>query len=119
LRSTHRQEYYNNDITRLRLFTRLKDWSPTIYTVASTEIQNNFIEDAFYKVVREVDSYDVIEYGTGSLNHTRLSYDVTGSYFDLDMSLLEPGYSYAIKFVYYINGAYEEQRESFRFRVKE
>jgi len=112
-------EYYNNDITRLRLFTRLKDWSPTIYTVASTEIQNNFIEDAFYKVVREVDSYDVIEYGTGSLNHTRLSYDVTGSYFDLDMSLLEPGYSYAIKFVYHINGAYEEQRESFRFRVKE
>jgi hypothetical protein len=112
-------EYYNNDITRLRLFTRLKDWSPTIYTVASTEIQNNFIEDAFYKVVREVDSYDVIGYGTGSLNHTRLSYDVTGSYFDLDMSLLEPGYSYAIKFVYYINGAYEEQRESFRFRVKE
>jgi len=112
-------EYYNNDITRLRLFTRLKDWSPTIYTVASTEIQNSFIEDAFYKVVREVDSYDVVEYGTGSLNHTRLSYDTTGSYFDLDMSLLEPGYSYAIKFVYYINGAYEEQRESFRFRVKE
>lgn len=113
------QEYYNSDIARLRLFTRLKDWCPTIYTVASKAIENSFVEDAYYKVVREVDESDVIPYGTGSTNHTRLSYDVTGSYFDLDTTLLEPGYSYAIKFVYYLNGAYEEQRESFRFRVKE
>ena len=110
-------EYYNNDITRLRLFTRLKDWSPTIYTVASKEIENSFIEDAYYKVVREVDSYDVIEYGTGSLNHTRLSYDLTGSYFDLDMKMLEPGYSYGIKFVYNTNGSFQEQPETFKFRI--
>ena len=112
-------EYYNDDITRLRLFTRLKDWSPTIYTVASREIENSFIEDAYYKVYREFNEVDVITYGTGSDKHTRLSYDTSGSYFDLDMRLLEPRYSYAIKFLYYINGAYEEQPEIFKFRVKE
>jgi len=66
-----------------------------------------------------IDEKDVISYGTGSLNHTRLSYDVTGSYFDLDMKMLETGYAYGIKFVYYINGAYQEQPETFKFRVIE
>jgi len=112
-------EYYNNDSARLRLFTRLKDWSPTIYTVASTQIQNDIVDDAYFKVFRMIDEKDVIKYGTGSLNHTRLSYDVTGSYFDLDMKMLETGYAYGIKFVYYINGAYQEQPETFKFRVIE
>ena len=112
-------EYYNGGTTRLRLFTRLKDWSPTIYTVASREIQNNIVEDAYFKIFRMIDEKDVISYGTGSLNHTKLSYDVTGSYFDLDMKMLETGYAYGIKFVYYINGAYQEQPEVFKFRVIE
>jgi hypothetical protein len=101
------------------LFTRLKDWSPTIYSVASKEIENSFVQDAYWKVYREIDSYDVVAYGTGSEKHTKLSYDTSGSYFDLDMRLLEPKYSYGIKFLYYINGAYEEQPEVFKFRVKE
>ena len=100
------------------MFTRLKDWNPTIYTVASTQIQNYFVEDAFYKIVRVIDNKDVIEYGTGSTNHTKLSYDASGSYFDLDMSLLEKGYLYSIKFLYYLQGSYEEQKETFNFRVE-
>jgi len=112
-------EYYNGDVARMRLFTRMKDWSPTIYTVASKAIENSFIENAYYKVIREIDDSVVIAYGTGSDNHTLLSYDATGSYFDLDMKLLEPKYSYGIKFLFYINGVYEEQPEIFRFRIKE
>ena len=112
-------EYYRNDNTRLRLFTRLKDWSPTIYTVASKEIKNKYVENAYYKIYREGDELNVIAYGTGSNKYTQLSYDGSGSYFDLNISLLESDYSYAIKFLYYINGAYEEQPEIFRFRVKE
>jgi hypothetical protein len=112
-------EYYRGDNTRLRLFTRLKDWSPTIYTVASKEIENKYVENAYYKIYREGDELNVIAYGTGSDKYTQLSYDGSGSYFDLNVSLLESDYSYAIKFLYYINGAYEEQPEIFRFRVKE
>ena len=112
-------QYYNNDSARFRLFTRLKDWNPTIYTVASTQIRNKIVDDAYFKIVRLIDNKDVVEYGTGSLNHTRLSYDVTGSYFDLDMKMLEPGYGYGIKFVYYVNGSYQEQPELFKFRVEE
>jgi hypothetical protein len=112
-------EYYNQGTARFRLFTRLKDWSPTIYTVASKQIQNDIVDDAYFKIFRMIDEKDVISYGTGSLNHTRLSYDVTGSYFDFNMSMLETGYAYGIKFVYYINGAYQEQPEVFKFRVIE
>jgi hypothetical protein len=113
-----KESYSTSDTARFRLFSRLKDWSPTIYTVASTAIQNYFVEDAFYKVVRVIDDKDVINYGTGSTNHTKLSYDASGSYFDLDMNLLEPGYLYSIKLTYYLQGAYEEQKETFNFRVE-
>ena len=112
-------EYRSNDTTRLRLFTRLKDWSPTIYTKASKEIENDFIDDAYWKLYREIDEFEVVAYGTGSTKHTRLSYDVTGSYFDLDMKMLEANYSYVIKFAYYVNGQYQEQPEIFKFRVIE
>ena len=86
--------------------------------MASTQIQNYFVEDAFYKIVRVIDNKDVIGYGTGSTNHTKLSYDTSGSYFDLDMNLLEKGYLYSIKFLYYLQGSYEEQKETFNFRVE-
>ena len=60
-----KNSYATDETARFRLFTRLKDWNPTIYTVASTEIQNYFVEDAFYKIVRVIDDKDVINYGTG------------------------------------------------------
>lgn len=114
LRSTYDT---NETSARIRLYTRLRNWNPNIYTVASTNIETSIVEDTYYKVFRIADDLEVIKYGTGSLNETRLSYDKDGSYFDLDMSLLEPGYAYGLKFVYYINNAYREQPETFKFRV--
>jgi hypothetical protein len=110
--------YASGEKARLRLFTREKDWSPTIYTKANSTIASEIIESAFYKIERTIDSSQVISYGTGSTKHTQLSYDISGSYFDLDIDLLEPGYSYQIKFVYYVNGQYKEQPETFKFRVE-
>ena len=65
------------------------------------------------------DNEEIISYGTGSDKHTKLSYDVSGSYFDLDMELLESGYMYGIKFIFNYNGKYTEQEEEFKFRVEE
>jgi hypothetical protein len=42
--------------------------------------------------VRVSDNLEVIPYGTGSVMHTGLSYDVSGSYFDLDINALEADY---------------------------
>jgi len=107
-----------NTSARLRLYTRKKDWSPTIYAVSSNTAPIDQVEDAYYRVYRVSDGLNVISYGTGSDNHTKLSYDISGSYFDLDMSFLESDQTYAIKFVYYLNSQYVEQSEEFRFRIE-
>ena len=104
--------------TRFRVYVREKDWNPNIYTKASADIATSIVEDGYYKVYRTVDEFEVVAYGTGSANHTRLSYDVSGSYFDFPVDILESGYMYAFKFLYKMpDGNYREQPEIFKFRV--
>ena len=110
--------YYQHESARFRMYARPKNWSPTIYTVASTAIENQTIENAYYKIVRLADNLDVIQYGTGTTQHTLLSYDKSGNYFDFDMSMLEPDFAYAIKFVFKYDNKYQEQKETFKFRVE-
>lgn len=114
-----KSNYSNEEEARIRTFVRAKDWCPSIYVKANNTVQSEIIDDSYYKVYRVADNLDVIQYGTGSTNHTRMSRDVSGSYFDLDMSLLEPGYMYGIKFVYKLDNKYREQKETFKFRVEE
>ena len=116
---TNLQDKYSTDETaRFRLFTRLKDWSPTIYTVANSDIETEIIKNAYYKVFRVVDNLDIIDFGTGSIEYTKLSYDKDGSYFDLDINMFEEGYAYGIQFSFFINGTYVDQPEIFKFRVE-
>jgi len=114
-------QYYINDKPKFRLYVREKDWNPTIYTVASTEIESSIIEKAYYRLFRVQDSFEVVPYGTGSTEHTLLSFDVSGNYFDFDMSLLEKGYMYGFKFAFDLeqNGQLQEQPYVFKFRVEE
>ena len=114
-------KYIKNDIVRLNVFIREKDWKPTIYTVANAKAETQSIISASYRVYRLLDGFDAIAYGTGSDNHTGLSYDISGNYFDLDMRLLEPGYAYGLKFAFYDerNLSWNEQPHSFKFRVED
>jgi hypothetical protein len=121
--------YSQEENARFRLFVREKNWNPNNYTVMQSELKPEVIEDAYYSVYRVTDNYEVIPFGTGSNiaplatgsseSYTRLSYDVSGNYFDLSMDLLQPGYQYGIKLAYYINGDYREQEEVFKFKVEE
>ena len=113
-----KQAYSVLDKPSFRLYVRPRDWSPTIYVVANTEIENTIIKNCYYKILRLVDNYEVIPYGTGSEKQTLLSYDKSGSYFDLDMSMFEQNYLYGIKFLFELNsGEYKEQPELFKFKV--
>jgi len=112
--------YRDNETARFRVYTRQKDWSPTIYTKASAQAEVNIVESGSYEIYRVVDDLKIVSYGTGSDLHTQMSIDTSGSYFDLDMQMLEPGYMYGIKFAYYNNsvGSWVEQPETFKFRVE-
>ena len=112
--------YTTSESARFRLFIRNKDWSPNLYTVATAINPTELITSASYKIYRVFDNLDVVGYGTGSKKSTYLSSDVSGNYFDLNISLLDPGYQYGIKLSYYNGsiGDWVEQPETFKFRVE-
>ena len=116
-----RAKYFSEEEARFNVYVRNKNWSPTIYTVASTEIENTIIPSASFRVYRVLDGLNVIPHGTGSDLQTILSYDVSGNYFNLDMSLLEPGYEYGIKLAFYDSQrqSWIEQDQKFLFRVED
>jgi len=102
-----------------RVFIREKNWSPNIYTKANASVKPHIVESGSYRIFRVSDNFDVVSHGTGSTKYTKLSYDVSGSYFELDFDIFEKNYQYGIKLAYYnsYNDSYEEQSEVFKFRV--
>ncbi len=47
-----------------------------------------------------------------------MSYDVYGNYFDLDMTMFEPGYDYAMTFAFYNDDVKTWQDQGYKFRFK-
>jgi hypothetical protein len=116
---TNLKPYYSNEEkARFRIFTRSQTWNPTIYTKATTAIQPTILRDAYYKITRQLDGVEAIGYGKGGIKYTKLSYDASGSYFDLDMVNLESGYAYNINILSIEDGVTYEHAETFKFRVE-
>ena len=116
-----RPVYYTHETNRFKFYVRQKDWSPTIYTVASKKTDTLIIESGSYQIHRITDNLIAIPYNTGSDRGREMSFDVSGNYFDLKMDLLEPGYSYGVKVAFYDETveSYVEQPYMWKFRVEE
>jgi hypothetical protein len=114
-----RKEYRKKQTHRLNLYVRQKNWSPNIHTQAvRSSIPSLIIPSASFQLRRCIDDFIVVPYGTGSNNHTGLSYDVSGNYFDLDTTYLETGYLYDVQYSFYDEeNGWEEQPYRFKFRV--
>lgn len=115
-----KQKYNIEETARFRVYTRLKGWNLTIYSRAVSEPQLYIPTSGSYEIFRIIDNYKVIKHATGSINYTELSFDGSGSYFDFDMSILEPGYSYGIKLAFYDDfvSDYKPVNKVFKFRVE-
>lgn len=111
--------YFKGEKPTLRVYVRKKNWSPNIYNVVNATVESDVIDDAYWRLYRVIDDREIIPYGTSSYNFTKMSYDVSGNYFELDTTHLDPGYMYAMQFLYYINGVYKEQPETFKFKLDE
>ena len=116
-----KKQYSRKEIARFRFFVRSKNWSPTLYTVATANNPTEVIPSASYSVIRITDDYEAVPHNTGSDLGTLMSYDKKGNYFDLDMSMLEAGYAYKVKLAYYNDsiGDWVDQSSEFKFRVEE
>ena len=113
-----KSDYSVDEKVTFRVYMRNKNWQPNVYTVASNTPPVHFFRNGYYRIDRVTDNYNVIAYSTGSTpSYSSLSYDVSGSFFDLDMSILEPNYLYQISFLQKDGNNYIEQKEKFKFRV--
>jgi hypothetical protein len=117
--SSFKQFYDHEEVAKLRFATRQRNWCPTSFTVSrQLNLSYDPIHTAYYRVTRVSDNYEIIPFGTGSIEFTRLSYDQNGNYCLLDMSLLEPGYLYAIQVGYSYNNMFYIYPQTFNFRVQ-
>jgi hypothetical protein len=111
-------KYTNTENITIKIFSRLKDWSPNIYSVASKTVENTPIKNLYYKIFRIDDGYTVVDYSTGSIGYTKTSYDADYNYFSFDASILEKDYSYGLQFARYDGSSLEEFKQVYKFRVE-
>lgn len=111
--------YTPEENPRFRLFVREKDWNPNSYTSHVATPTSEVIESLYYRIYRTIDDYEVVGWGTGSQNETKMSYDENGNYFDFDMGMLEPGYMYGMQFMHYDESNYRILDTEYKFRVEE
>jgi|5B_taG_2_1085324.scaffolds.fasta_scaffold00043_22 hypothetical protein len=117
--SNRQNDYYYDQTHRIRIYARNKNWSPSIYTTATNVPDSLIFPSASYQIYRVVDDRVIIPYDSGSTQSTRLSYDSSGSYFDLDATILEPNYTYGLRLSIYDTDtdSYEQQSFDYKFRV--
>jgi hypothetical protein len=104
--------------SRFYFYIREKDWSPNIYTVATSRPDSKVYENLKFKISKVVTDEVIFDYNMTD-GSTTLSYDSNGNFFDLDISLLEPNYVYEIKLALFnvMTKSYQELPFKHRFRV--
>ena len=110
--------YRTTDTPTFRVNFKNPGYNPNIYTVVTNKTETEVLYNVYYRVYRIVDNEDVVSFGSGSVPHTKMSYDSSGSFFKLDMSLFEPGYMYGIEIATDEFGRNITNKDVFKFRVE-
>ena len=110
--------YRRTDSPTLRFSFKNPSNHPNIYNVVTNKTETEVLYNVYYRVYRIVDEQDVISFGSGSLPYTKMSYDSSGSFFKLDMSLFESGYMYGIEVATDEFGRNITNKDVFKFRVE-
>lgn len=110
--------HYSGQTSRFYFYIREKDWSPSIYTVATSRPDSKVYDKLIYKISKVVTDEIIFDYDMTD-EATTLSYDSNGNFFDLDISMLEPNYVYEIKLALFnvMTKSYQELPFKHRFRV--
>jgi hypothetical protein len=116
--SNNRSFHYTEQTSRFYFYIRQKKWSPAIYTTATTTPTTEVFENLHFKITKVVTNETIFDYDTTN-NSTLLSYDSRGNYFDLDIGMLEPNYTYQIELALYnvATKTYEQLSFKHKFRV--
>ena len=112
-------KYTNKEVANFHIYSRPINWSPNIYTKATENIETTKHNNLYYKVSRVKDGFIILDYSNTDYNYSNVGYDRNSNILEFDMSLLEPGYMYEIKFALFSDTNFDEAKETFKFRVSE
>lgn len=110
-------EYLPDDVGVFEVFFRRRPHSLPVVQTASLGFVPYIVEQAYYAVENDSTRERVIPFGTGSQQHTRLSYGGSGNSFTLRMRNLHSGNVYRIVFLVVEQGRYQVIDGGFRFKV--
>lgn len=113
-----RADYKPEEVVRFEVvFRRSPRTLPVVRTTASLTQVPYVVETGFWAIENDATRERVIPFGTGSLQHTKMSYAQNGNYFDLSMSTLAQGNVYRIIFLVDEGGRRQMVDEGIKFKV--
>ena len=112
-----RDEYMPDELVLFEVFFRRRAHALPVFQTASLGSVPYIVEQAYYAVENDSTRERVIPFGTGSLQHTRLSYDAGGNSFRLFMRSLHSGNSYRLVFLVIDQGRQQVIDPGIRFKV--
>jgi hypothetical protein len=110
-------EYTPEDVGLFEVLFRRRPHSLPVVQTASLGVVPYIVEQAYYAVENDATRERVIPFGTGSQQHTRLSYGGSGNSFTLRMSNLHSGNVYRVIFLVVEQGRHQVIDGGFRFKV--
>lgn len=112
-----RDEYLPEDVPIFEVLFRRRSHALPVFQTASLGSVPYIVEQAFYAVENDATRERVIPFGTGSLQHTRLSYGANGNSFRLFMRNLHSGNIYRLLFLVIDQGRQQVIDNGIRFKV--
>lgn len=104
--------------TIIRVFIRERDYRPAIASRATSEPTPIFVKNGYYQILNAETEEVLVDFSTGSLKYSKLSYDENGNYFKFWSSALKPEYIYKIKILTDFNNQSFVFDNSFRFKIE-
>jgi hypothetical protein len=111
--------YYTNEVANLRVDIHPRDWIVATVAAALPDPTPAVVQDAYYRMVDDLTGEELVPFGTGSLKHTKLSFDDRGNYFTFYMECLPPERVCRIDLGWNISGSWEVRRgDDLKFRTR-
>lgn len=94
-----KNEYDVSEQPRLNVLFRTRDVNVSFISSASLSLEKKILEKCYFGVENDSTRERVVQFGTGAVEFTKLSYDENGNYFTLFMNNFHPGNVYRILFL--------------------
>lgn len=110
-------EYEPGESPRFDVLFRPQAYRPSVVKTASLDYGRNVVRRAYYAIENDATRERVVQFSTGTLEYSRLSYDAGGNYFRFHMSSLAPGNVYRMLFMVVEDSNRQLIDQDIRFKV--